>query len=875
MRSARTRRLSRVRLVVGLLGLALIVTTTLTSLRWIGATFPGFFVMANGVIPSIALPEWAIGDTGRLFQHQVLAVDGAPVESAEEVYRLATARPPGSAIVYRLRSQDGAVASVTVRSRTFSRSDFVLLFGAYLVNGIAFLAIGLLVSALKPGEAASRALLVATATTSLFVVTAADLYGPHWFFRLHVLGECFLGAAFLHLALVFPTDRIRRHRRAVLTALYAPFVVLAAWYESVLDSPSAYTTAHLVASAAHGFAGLTFMVVVGWDFVTTPSPLVRRRIGVVAVGAFAGLLVPVGLMSVSALFGGSVPLNAGAVTAFLFPLAIGYAIVQRDLFEIDVMLRRALTYAIVVATSVVGYLALLAVFGAFLPERSAWSPASIAWAALDLAMVYLVVLLRTRVQAAVDRLFLRTGYDPKGVLAHLGQALASARSTREVGAVASRILGDAFWARSAKLLVRDRHGVLRDANAASGDEAGLTAAGTVGGRLRRGEIVARYEWDDGSGRPLPPIWQQTGAELLVPIVQKDRAFDLLLLGAKGSGRPYDVVDLSLLQTAASQVALALSTAGAFAQLATLNAELEAQVKKRTSELAAANEELNDSLDKLRAAYRKLETSQQSLARADRLATLGRLTAGIAHELNTPLGGVLNALKLLTDLGREYEEAIDDPEVGPEDHREIAREIVHTSETAAGWARKAASFVSRVKVHGREPGTAPAEPFPLRAVVEEIQALLAHRLRTSGCRVVYREEPAGLLMIGAPARLGQVLTNLIGNALDAYEERGMRDGRVEVAARREDGRVVVTVADDAGGIPPDVLPHVFDELFTTKEPGRGTGLGLWIARNLVEQEFGGSLTVASEPGAGSTFTAVLHDPAPRAAAPAEEPAPATH
>jgi signal transduction histidine kinase len=94
---------------------------------------------------------------------------------------------------------------------------------------------------------------------------------------------------------------------------------------------------------------------------------------------------------------------------------------------------------------------------------------------------------------------------------------------------------------------------------------------------------------------------------------------------------------------------------------------------------------------------------------------------------------------------------------------------------------------------------------------------------------------------------------MANAIDAYEERGVLDGRIEIRAFVEAGNVKVVVRDWAGGIPVDLVPRIFDEMFTTKEPGRGTGIGLCIARNLVEQAFGGTLTVDVDPGVGTCFT----------------------
>ena len=95
-----------------------------------------------------------------------------------------------------------------------------------------------------------------------------------------------------------------------------------------------------------------------------------------------------------------------------------------------------------------------------------------------------------------------------------------------------------------------------------------------------------------------------------------------------------------------------------------------------------------------------------------------------------------------------------------------------------------------------------------------------------------------------------------NALDAYEDAGISDGRIEIHARHAGASAVLTVRDWAGGIPAAALPKIFDELFTTKDPTRGTGLGLSIARHLIEQSFDGTLTVETEAGVGSCFAITL-------------------
>jgi C4-dicarboxylate-specific signal transduction histidine kinase len=391
----------------------------------------------------------------------------------------------------------------------------------------------------------------------------------------------------------------------------------------------------------------------------------------------------------------------------------------------------------------------------------------------------------------------------------------------------------------------------------------LTVPQDLARRLEGDEVLARYAWENGSEPPIQVLWASLGADVLVPVTG---IHAVLVLGPKASGRPYNVTDITFLRSAANQIALGMTNARAFAELEGWNVNLERQVLERTLALEDANRELQHSVGEVRAAYKQLETQQAILIRSDRMATLGRLTAGIAHEVNTPLGATLNALNLIHKLAGEYQESIDDAQVTAEDHREIARELLREASAAATWARKAAAFINRVRVHGRESSTVPAASFAIRDVVAETQALLAHRLRSSLCRLDFVEQGDATL-VGDSARMGQVLINLVANAIDAYEERDVLNGRIEIRAGIVGSRCTVTVRDWAGGIPPEHLPHVFDDMFTTKDAGRGTGIGLCISRSLIEQSFGGTLTVEVDPGTGSCFT--ISVPAGVPAAPARD------
>lgn len=831
-----------------LLCASLVAVVGANSTRWIGSTFPGFFLMANRVVPSIALPGWEAAHSETLFQHQVIALDGRPVTDADQVYAAVAASAPDTVHRYVVRAPSGAEAAVAARARTFSGREYALLFGAYLSTGIAFFVTGFVVVWLKRSSA-SFGLLVQCLVTGVFVVTAADLYGPHWFFRVHVVAESLLAAGFIHLALVFPTDRLGRRRWRTLAAVYAPFVVLAAAYQFSLDSAAAYTRAHLLASASHGVGALAIIGSVAWDLATTRSPLVRRRIGVVGLGVFGAFALPGGLMAASAVFGGQVALNAGAFTAFVFPLSLGYAIVKQDLFEIDVMLRRAATYAVALVAITATYFAAFALVGALMPLRSL---SFVSMAVVNLGILLLIAPIKARAQDAVDRLFYRQGYDAELVLSELSQNLSSARAMADVDRHTRRVVTAALHPESACLWTTDDGITLGALSSSTDGGLAIVLPAAFARRFAGASVTVCSRWQDEPDETLASFWRTLDAEILVPIRSRALVIGALTLGRKESGRSYNPRDTAFLAAAASQVGLAMTNASAFGKLAELNANLEDQVRDRTAALEIANGDLERSYNAARSAFRQLEQSQASLMRADRLATLGRLAASVAHEVNTPLGAVLNALEVLGKLGREYRESIADETVSPDDHREIADEIVATAGSAAGWARKAAAFVSRVKMHGREPHPGVRQTFTIAGVVDETRALLAQRLRLECCTIDFEAQPPDLMLVGDPARLGQVLVNLVSNALDAYEERHSAESRIAVTARLVDGVVEIVVEDWAGGMPPEVADRIFDELFTTKDAGRGTGLGLSIARNVLEESFDGRLTVTTTPGSGSRF-----------------------
>lgn len=263
---------------------------------------------------------------------------------------------------------------------------------------------------------------------------------------------------------------------------------------------------------------------------------------------------------------------------------------------------------------------------------------------------------------------------------------------------------------------------------------------------------------------------------------------------------------------------------------------------------------------LEAALAALEANQQQLVISEKMASLGRLTAGIAHEMNTPLAAARSALLDLDRLVDEYGDSAGDPEVNADDHREIADEMRQRLRLAKGALEKAVGFVRGIKSQTRGMGIEERRRFDLVAVVREALLLLGHAIRHRKIALDFHTAAPTYEIEGDPGRLAQVVTNLVTNAIDATPAPG---GPLRVAIAPEaDGGVALAVADAGCGIPPENLKRIFDPMFTTKPFGEGTGLGLTIVHDIVTGPLGGTIDIQSEVGRGTTFTIRL----PRVVAP---------
>jgi signal transduction histidine kinase len=271
--------------------------------------------------------------------------------------------------------------------------------------------------------------------------------------------------------------------------------------------------------------------------------------------------------------------------------------------------------------------------------------------------------------------------------------------------------------------------------------------------------------------------------------------------------------------------------------------LEAKVEERTQALSNARQHAE-------AALRNLQATQDELVRAEKLAALGQLVAGVAHEVNTPLGVAVTAS---SHLGSEVGTLRARLEEGKLGRRELQAFLDGTAEGIALIERnlqRAVELVRSFKQVSVDRSADGRREFALDGFLAEL---------TQSLRLLWKHRPVSLqidcppdlVLDSFPGTLGQVLTNLAQNALlhaFAEDQRGLM--RI-VVREAEDGRIAIDFSDDGRGIAAADLPRVFEPFFTTRRNSGGTGLGLHIVHNLVTQKLGGSLSLDSQPGVGTT------------------------
>lgn len=339
----------------------------------------------------------------------------------------------------------------------------------------------------------------------------------------------------------------------------------------------------------------------------------------------------------------------------------------------------------------------------------------------------------------------------------------------------------------------------------------------------------------------------TRSALCVPIRRQGRTSGAIYFENNRAAGVFTPERTELVRLLAGQIAISIDNAR-------LVADLEGKVRVRTRDLERANAELTTSIEKIQA-------MQQQIIVQEKLASLGSLTGGIAHELQNPLNFVNNFSEGSQDLLEEALELADalegtDP-ASVEELQTLLREVSDSNGAVQRHGSRAASIIRAMVAH-TQAASSERQPCQLNELVETA-AHVARASASDGQSIALTmdlDEAVGLVTVGE-ADIHRVVLNLVDNALHAVSRRETEGaGNVRVSTHAADGEVVIRVRDNGHGIPPEVLPQIFEPFFSTRPSGQGTGLGLSLAHDIVVQGHQGSLSVVSEAGEFTEFTVRL-------------------
>ena len=351
----------------------------------------------------------------------------------------------------------------------------------------------------------------------------------------------------------------------------------------------------------------------------------------------------------------------------------------------------------------------------------------------------------------------------------------------------------------------------------------LVPAGLVRAAARTGEAVVQPD------------------ALVLPITRKGDVTGVLYLENTLVSGAFTPERLALLEVLSGQMAISLENAR-------LYAHLEEKVADRTRELSAALEDV--------------QAMQHQMVESEKLAALGGLVAGMAHEINTPVGIAVTAASHLVDRTDELRAAWQAGSMKRSTLDHFIERVEDAGRLILTNLERSNELVQSFKQVAVDQSSEARRTFAVQEYLEDIVRSLRPSLKRAP-QLIDIDCDAGLSITSYPGALAQVVTNLVMNSVVHGYHDGV-SGRIRIRATARDGGIRLRYSDDGRGIPDDVRQHIFEPFFTTRRTQGGSGLGLHIVYNLATQRLGGTITVDSAPGQGTEFTVDIPDAGPETA-----------
>ncbi len=731
-----------------------------------------------------------------------------------------------SSVELVLESQDGRrrALEVGVRSAGLSGKLAGLLPDALVV--LVSLAIGSFVFLKRPGEAAARALFVITQGIAISAIltgfySVRGLAPPVWaselLFLLNMAGLLAGAVGLFYLSATFPEPQLgkRTSRVALLVPLAVVCCAFALEIGGVFGASMWGLAPILVASVVLMLRGP----------LRSGSQLQRLE----ARWILWGLLLPVVayvLTRVPLLLfptQGAAPADDLLVISTLsIPGGIAVAVLRYRLLDIEVVIRRTILGAVVTLLVLFLYYLGVALFAGGLAGGAASTP--MLYTVLVSALILTVVVgpIQAQLEGQLDRLFFRNRFHYRRVLARVPDGLALLNSSDAAAEHVLNSVGEAMELSRLVVVQQPVEGLprvwTRSREGTRLGSQGPAVASPVGEALwEQVESLEKPHLCDREAldSPLDAWMLSEGLELALPLRTPVALVGMIASSGQAGGRLFSSEDIDALRSVASSLALAFSHALAYQTIRAMNEELEQRIDRRTAEL-----------DKVRL----------QLYQWEKMASLGVLAAGVAHELNTPLGVVLSAAEQLSE------------QLAPQrDEDEVTTRLL---ELCVEAARRASLIIGDLRSFSR-PESSAVQSLDIHECITSTLRLLGPSLRAQKIEVTTEFGDISSVE-GFPALFNQTLTNLILNAAAAIKS----EGSIRITTWSESlDSVRMSIQDSGPGIPEDLRSRIFEPFYTTKAPGEGTGLGLSLCYTFITQH-GGRIWEEGRPGEGARFVVEL-------------------